>query len=38
MRYLVAEKIEDALPMLRAAAERPTADRGPQDALSTRDL
>jgi uncharacterized protein (TIGR00730 family) len=38
MRYLVAEKIEDALPMLRAAAERPTADRGPEDALSTRDL
>ena len=38
MRYLVAERIEDALPMLRAAAERPTADRGPQDALSTRDL
>jgi uncharacterized protein (TIGR00730 family) len=38
MRYLVAERIEDALPMLRAAAGRPTADRGPQDALSTRDL
>jgi uncharacterized protein (TIGR00730 family) len=38
MRYLVAERIEDALPMLRAAAERPTADRAPQDALSTRDL
>jgi uncharacterized protein (TIGR00730 family) len=38
MRYLVAERIEDALPMLRAAAERPTADGGPQDALSTRDL
>jgi uncharacterized protein (TIGR00730 family) len=38
MRYLVAERIEDALPMLRAAAGRPTADRGPRDALSTRDL
>ena len=38
MRYLVAERIEDALPMLRAAAERPTADRGPLDAVSSRDL
>jgi len=38
MRYLVAERIEDALPMLRAAAERRTADRGSQDAVSPRNL
>jgi uncharacterized protein (TIGR00730 family) len=38
MRYLVAERIEDVLPMLRAAAERPTADREPHDAVSTRSL
>ena len=29
-RYLVAEKIEDVLPMLRAAAERRIAEREPQ--------
>ena len=38
LRYLVAERIEDVLPMLRAAAERRTADRGPQDAVSPRNM
>ena len=38
MRYLVAERVEDVLPMLRAATERQTADREPQDALSPRDM
>ncbi len=38
LRYLVAERIEDVLPMLRAAAERRTVDRGPQDAVSPRNL
>jgi uncharacterized protein (TIGR00730 family) len=38
MRYLVAERIEDVLPMLRAAAERRTADREPQDAVSPRNM
>jgi uncharacterized protein (TIGR00730 family) len=37
-RYMVAERIEDVLPMLRAAAERRTADRGPQDAVSPRNM
>ena len=31
-RYLVAEKIEDVLPMLRAAAERCSIEREPQGA------
>jgi uncharacterized protein (TIGR00730 family) len=31
-RYLVAEKIEDVLPMLRAAAERRSTEREPQGA------
>ena len=38
MRYLVAERIEDVLPMLRAAAERRTANREPQDAISPRNM
>jgi uncharacterized protein (TIGR00730 family) len=38
MRYMVAERIEDVLPMLRAAAERRTADRGAQDAISPRNM
>ena len=38
LRYLVAERIEDVLPMLRAAAERRSAEREPQDAVSPRDL
>ena len=38
LRYLVAERIEDVLPMLRAAAERRSAEREPQDAVSPRDM
>jgi uncharacterized protein (TIGR00730 family) len=38
LRYLVAERIEDVLPMLRAAAKRRTVDRGSQDAISPRNL
>jgi uncharacterized protein (TIGR00730 family) len=38
MRYLVAERIEDVLPTLRAAAEPRTADREPQDAISPRSM
>jgi uncharacterized protein (TIGR00730 family) len=38
MRYLVAEKIEDVLPMLRAAAERRSVEREPQDAVSPRHM
>ena len=38
LRYLVAEKIEDVLPMLRAAAERRSAEPEPQDAVSPRDM
>ncbi len=38
LRYMVAERIEDVLPMLRAAAERRGANRGSQDALSTRNM
>ena len=38
MRYLVAERIEDVLPMLRAAVERRTAEREPQDAVAPRNL
>jgi uncharacterized protein (TIGR00730 family) len=38
LRYLVAEKIEDVLPMLRAAAERRSAEREPQDAVFPRDM
>jgi uncharacterized protein (TIGR00730 family) len=37
-RYLVAERIEDVLPMLRAAAERRSAEREPQDAVFPRDM
>jgi uncharacterized protein (TIGR00730 family) len=37
-RYMVAEKIEDVLPMLRAAAERRAAEREPQDEVSPRTL
>jgi hypothetical protein len=37
-RYLVAERIEDVLPMLRAAAERRSTEREPQDAVSPRSL
>jgi hypothetical protein len=38
MRYLVAERIEDVLPMLRAAAERRTADRRSCEAVSPRNM
>ncbi|HEY1778993.1 MAG TPA: TIGR00730 family Rossman fold protein [Roseiarcus sp.] len=38
LRYLVAERIEDVLPMLRAAAERRSAERAPQDALFPREM
>ena len=37
LRYMVAERIEDVLPMLRAAARR-SAEREPQDAVSPRNL
>jgi len=36
--YMVAEKIEDVLPMLRAAAERRAAGREPQDVVSPRNM
>ena len=35
LRYLVAERIEDVVPMLRAAVDHRMADKGPQDAFST---
>ena len=38
LRYMVAERIEDVLPMLRAAAERRAADREPQGAGSPRNM
>jgi uncharacterized protein (TIGR00730 family) len=37
-RYMVAERIEDVLPMLRAAAERRSVEREPQEAVSPRNL
>ncbi len=37
LRYLVAEKIEDVVPMLRAA-ERRSAEREPQGAVSPRNM
>jgi hypothetical protein len=37
-RYLVAERIEDVLPMLRAAAERRMAEREPQAVGSPRKM
>jgi len=37
LRYLVAERIEDVLPML-SAAQRRSAGREPQDAVAPRDL
>jgi hypothetical protein len=37
-RYLVAERVEDVLPMLRAAAERRTAEREPQAVGSPRKM
>ena len=37
-RYLVAEKIEDVLPMLRAAAERRSIEPEPQDSVAPRNM
>src|SRR5580692_6070824 len=37
-RYLVAEKIEDVLPMLLATAERRQAELEPQDPASPRNM
>jgi uncharacterized protein (TIGR00730 family) len=37
-RYLVAEKIEDVVPMLRATAERRGAEPQPQDPVSPRTM
>ncbi len=37
LRYMVAERIEDVIPMLRAA-ERRSAKREPQDAVSPRNV
>jgi uncharacterized protein (TIGR00730 family) len=37
LRYMVAERIEDVMPMLRAA-QRCSAKREPQDAVSPRNL
>src|ERR1700727_3659707 len=37
-RYLVAEKIEDVLPMLLATAERRQAESDPQNAASPRNM
>jgi uncharacterized protein (TIGR00730 family) len=37
-RYMVAERIEDVLPMLYAAAERRPAEREPQDPVSPRNM
>jgi uncharacterized protein (TIGR00730 family) len=37
-RYQVAERIEDIVPMLRAAAERRAAERDSQDAVSPRNM
>ena len=36
LRYMVAEKIEDVLPMLRAAASAARPSARPQDAVSPR--
>jgi uncharacterized protein (TIGR00730 family) len=37
-RYLVAEKIEDVLPMLRTAAERRLAEPEPEDPVAPRNM
>ena len=37
-RYLVAEKIEDVLPMLHTAAERRSVEPKPQDSVSPRNM
>ena len=38
LRYLVAEKIEDVVPMLRATADRRAVEHEPQSAGSPRDM
>jgi predicted Rossmann-fold nucleotide-binding protein len=38
VRYMVAERIEDVLPMLQAAAERGSAEPEPQDPVSPRNM
>jgi hypothetical protein len=38
VRYMVAERIEDVLPMLRAAAERRSAEPEPEDTISRRNM
>ena len=38
LRYLVAEKIEDIVPMLRAAEGRRATERGPEEAVSPRNM
>ena len=38
VRYMVAEQIEDVLPMLHAAAERRSAEPEPQDPVSPRNM
>jgi len=38
LRYLVAEKVEDIVPMLRAAADRLAIEREPEDAVSPRNM
>ena len=38
LRYLVAEKVEDIVPMLRAAAERQPVDSEPQETPSLRNM
>jgi uncharacterized protein (TIGR00730 family) len=38
VRYMVAERIEDVLPMLHAAAERRAAEPEPQDPVSPRNM
>jgi hypothetical protein len=37
LRYAVAEKVEDVVPMLRTAARR-SVEREPHDALSPRGM
>jgi hypothetical protein len=38
VRYVVAERIEDVLPMLRAAAERRSAEPEPEHSVSPRNM
>jgi predicted Rossmann-fold nucleotide-binding protein len=38
VRYMVAERIEDVLPMLQAAAARRSVEPEPQDPVSPRNM